>query len=1364
MVAFQILTVVFLLVGQVALSAPAVQELEIEAVGDPDLLPIVLTERYAGDGESRRLPIKDHLQVYRAAGKDSSDTAITVRASNTVRGRDNPGVFSYYNQTTQTVIDDDPVRATISHFTFYHDRGADVKVLISGCYRNDSAFAVKINPDTDRPEMLFLTTGEDHTGNGRWEPKLLILLVEDYDYDGREEAFVYVSPGRDLEPRELFCIDPEAMEIEWSLPVASVITSGSLHSCRDSIEPGVIFTTANVKNGVEDKYFTDRYSYLVRVNGEGYPVVRAILSEDHDGGGFWPAVEEGIFYLCHALPLIDPFDTVALPPHRHQLSRIDAHGRVLKSIDVSSRLADAWISEYDRREDPCLYTLSTIGEISIYNASLELLARSGDTRLGRFLDTMRVEGQDQPAFLFRTSGGLALHAHDFGHLGHFPISFNKFHPLVYNERGEVVRFIVSVRDKESIVEVKRRTLLSFGRILFWKYQHLILITLTVLALALVIMNSFRQRAVSRLKDSVYRFKEMTDLLPQGVFEINAKQYVTFANREALRMFKLSQVDLDEGLNVFGVVIPEDRERLQKSVEDVLSGEATGGIEYTALRKDGTTFPILTYSDAVSRNGNVVGIRGVVMDISERHKAEAALRESETKWRSLVENIPDIIFAVDAEGKILSVDRTIPGLTKEGGIGKDIYAKVAPQHQEPLKKAVASVFATGHPESLEVLAMGPDGPETAWYQTRIVPLVREGRIEYLEFINTDITERKKAQEALQQSEENYRSLVESAGEAIFTVNRDGEYLFVNSVASTRLGLKPGEIVGRSISELFPPEIATRHLSSIQSIFDSGEGRTLESMTSLQGSKRWYRTSLQPVRNAQGQMVSVLGVARDTTEYVEMRQALGSEQDFVRSMLDTSNSLVFCLDKKARITVFNKECERVTGYKSEEVIGKVWPDLFVPKEYHRHTSEGFAEWVRLHPADAFEDPIVTRDGEIRTILWSNSAMFHPDSDDLTAIAIGQDITERKQTEKDLQESERKYRHLVEHSLQAIFIIQGEKVVLANERTAELFGVDRELLMDASLVSLMDFIVDPKVQRDVQEAYFSLLSGETTEANFEVPVRTSNGSDGWVESLAHRIIYDGEPSVITILIDITDRKVAEAKVQAINQEKYEQAQRIAGGFAHEIRNALFPAEGALYRLAGSDGKRQPVTEGDLNRFSWAAAAAVSRAIDITDLISYYTRLDSGHSPESVELETLIEEILESNELALEDLGVIVRTTGLKGLVVESNRQQLYLVFNNLLLNSLDALTDRDRPAIFVEAIKESGVVRVNFGDNGCGILPDELDKVFDTFFSSKPDKGTGLGLAMCRQIVEMYDGTVCVESTPGEWTRFEVSMRAANTNGRT
>ncbi len=148
-------------------------------------------------------------------------------------------------------------------------------------------------------------------------------------------------------------------------------------------------------------------------------------------------------------------------------------------------------------------------------------------------------------------------------------------------------------------------------------------------------------------------------------------------------------------------------------------------------------------------------------------------------------------------------------------------------------------------------------------------------------------------------------------------------------------------------------------------------------------------------------------------IDIHQALRSERDFSQSILDTANSMIVCLDADAKITVFNQECEKVTGYRREEVLGKRWPELFLPPNERHKELKSFARWVRSRPRDRYEGPILTKGGETRTILWSNTAILGPGKRDLTAIAIGHDITERNRSRQVLQQSERRYRSLFEDS---------------------------------------------------------------------------------------------------------------------------------------------------------------------------------------------------------------------------------------------------------------------------------------------------------------------------------------------------------------
>ncbi|MBK7141930.1 MAG: HAMP domain-containing histidine kinase [bacterium] len=240
--------------------------------------------------------------------------------------------------------------------------------------------------------------------------------------------------------------------------------------------------------------------------------------------------------------------------------------------------------------------------------------------------------------------------------------------------------------------------------------------------------------------------------------------------------------------------------------------------------------------------------------------------------------------------------------------------------------------------------------------------------------------------------------------------------------------------------------------------------------------------------------------------------------------------------------------------------------------------------------------------------------------------------------------------------------------------------------------------------------------------------------------------------IELEETHEALKRAQETIIAQEKYRQAKDIAGGFAHEIRNALFPADSSLTQvnqmtMTGS------VDPAKVSKHIRLISSAVSRAIGITQLITQYTKLESERIPEQVDLPGAVRAAFAAHRQMLDQQGVIVSVSGPDSLAVLSNNTQLGMVLNNLILNSLDALTNRPKPTILVRWERLESTASVTFSDNGCGIAADDLHRVFDTFFSTKPSHGTGLGLATTKRIVELYGGGISVSSEPGSGTTFTI-----------
>lgn len=154
----------------------------------------------------------------------------------------------------------------------------------------------------------------------------------------------------------------------------------------------------------------------------------------------------------------------------------------------------------------------------------------------------------------------------------------------------------------------------------------------------------------KLKKSQERFKELVESLPQVVFEIDERGNFIFVNRWGLKVSGYTQKDIDRGLNALQLFIPEDRDRVKKNIQRILSGEKLGGNEYTALKKDGSTFPVIIYSSSIIHGKKPGGLRGIAVDITERKRAKEETKQVKDDCLVITNLTGDIIIKIDREGK------------------------------------------------------------------------------------------------------------------------------------------------------------------------------------------------------------------------------------------------------------------------------------------------------------------------------------------------------------------------------------------------------------------------------------------------------------------------------------------------------------------------------------------------------------------------------------------------------------------------------------------------------------------------------------------------------------------------------------------
>ncbi|MCP4601321.1 MAG: PAS domain S-box protein [Proteobacteria bacterium] len=243
-------------------------------------------------------------------------------------------------------------------------------------------------------------------------------------------------------------------------------------------------------------------------------------------------------------------------------------------------------------------------------------------------------------------------------------------------------------------------------------------------------------------------------------------------------------------------------------------------------------------------------------------ADEVETHTETLYRTLVENSPDFICIADFDGKIKFINRTYSKHGKEEVIGRRIFDFTDPEYHDLTHKTIDSVFRTGKTGSFETKAIGPES-SLFYYETRYVPIVTNGKVASFMAIARDVTERKRSEKRLKESEEKYRVLFEGSTNPITIMDRDGVILMVNGTSARNLRLRPEECVGKSVFDLMP-DLDDEYHQNYRNVVDKGIEIMKEDCVELPSGPRWFWSICQPVLDEDGNRHAVQAISYDITE--------------------------------------------------------------------------------------------------------------------------------------------------------------------------------------------------------------------------------------------------------------------------------------------------------------------------------------------------------------------------------------------------------------------------------------------------------------------------------------------------------------------
>ncbi|HEU5407337.1 MAG TPA: PAS domain S-box protein, partial [Nitrospira sp.] len=612
-------------------------------------------------------------------------------------------------------------------------------------------------------------------------------------------------------------------------------------------------------------------------------------------------------------------------------------------------------------------------------------------------------------------------------------------------------------------------------------------------------------------------------------------------------------------------------------------------------------------------------------------------------------------------------------------------------------------------------------------------------------------RQKTEEQLLVSRLRLENIIESAMDAIITVDEDQRVVLFNRAAEQMFGCSAQEASGRTLDRFLPERFRDAHRHHIHTFGQSGV--TSRKMGKL-GTVMGLRSNDEefPIEAAISH-IAVDGkkyytvILRDISERKRAEESHRESQRQLTTLIGNLPGFVYrCRNDDGWIFEYLSEgVSDLTGYTVEEYL------IQRTISYGDNIHPGDRERVRYEIQAALEQHrpfeltyrILTKSGEVKWVWERGEGIYAQDGTLNYLEGFVTDVTERKRAEHLLRQSEERYRRLIAVSPYAILVSRGDRIIFANDQAIKLFGaVKAEEILEQSPMDLFHADDHDLVRERIHELCESRTQGPMLEETIE----TLDGRTVDVEVSGARFVDEEGPAILIMLRDASERKRLQEQLR--RTERVAELGTLASGMAHEIGTPMNVILGRAEYLMDR------VTEEPIKRGLRTIITQVERITRVMNqLLSFARRKAPQRVP--LDLRTVIEDGMEmfQERLARNQIRVEMGMADPCPMVL-ADADQMSQVLLNLIMNALHAMPDGGALRVGLEP--EQPMVKLTIADTGHGIPPEVIRKIYDPFFTTKEfGKGTGLGLTVVKGIIEEHQGSIAVESEQGKGTRFTVLL---------
>ncbi len=634
----------------------------------------------------------------------------------------------------------------------------------------------------------------------------------------------------------------------------------------------------------------------------------------------------------------------------------------------------------------------------------------------------------------------------------------------------------------------------------------------------------------------------------------------------------------------------------------------------------------------------------------------------------------------------------------------------------------------------------------------------------------------AESLVEQERSRLKQYFEQIPLPAYNISLDGTILDLNRSALEFLEYEnKQDLIGKPLlTTVYAPDSRSKAKILLNRWKREGSLRNEElQVLTREGEIRDVLLNVEMILDQEGKLQHSISVHLDITERKQTEQALRSEEERSRMYLDMAGVILLALDKEGKVVLANPKACSVLGGEEGEIIGKDWFESFIPEHERREVWRVFQQLMSgtVEPAEYVENQVLTLGDNLRWVAWHNTLIKSGAGGILGTFSSGEDITERRQTEQALRESEERFRELTDTLPQVVFEADTRgTITYANRRAFELFGYGEEELQQG--LNTLEMIAAQDHDR-AKANIGRVLKGDKPEST-EYMARRKDGGTFPVMIYSTRIVRDGGAvGMRGIIVDLSEHKAAEKALKE-SEERLRQSQkmeaigRLAGGIAHDFNNLLTTILGYSEMLL-SEGTATKEALESVREISKSA----QRAASLTQQLLAYSRKQVLR-PEELDINEVVKNVTKMLRRLIHENIQLNTVLDPKIGCVKADPAQLEQVIINLAINARDSmpgggnLTIETQNLVLDESycklrpeVVPGEYVMLAVTDTGCGIDEKIQKQIFEPFFTTKePGKGTGLGLATVFGTVKQSNGYVYVYSEPELGSTFKIYLPVIQT----